>query len=406
MLADQDYAQARTYIQSQKDIGYGSENSILYNLDLGLVLHYEGQYEKSNECLAKAEDRMEALYTKSVSREAAALLANENVTEYAGEKFERALAHVFHALNYVFLDQFDEALVEARRVESFLDEVNRTASAAQSYQDDAFVHYLCALLYEEAGKTDDARISFDAARKGYARYASQYGIPPPTFEFPAPLGRYGELVFLHYDGPAPRKIAKSNMVPNKKSRGLSPPRQDEPPAGIKRWADALSYTQAANAVRAGTGQIANVGGVVLSAILNISYPEYAQEKFGISSSAVQTDAGSVSTEVVEDVYAIASQDLPDRIAALKVRSVARSVLKLAGQAATHVEASGSEFADVRGCLSLPSRIRMARLKLNPGRHEVTVRFMDASGAVIATHLFQDVVIRPGKRTWLQFKTAQ
>ena len=363
MLADQDYAQAQVAVESERDSGYGTENAVLYNLDLGLILHYAGKYEKSSESLAKAEDRMVELYTKSLSRETGALLANENVKEYAGEKVERALAHAFHALNYSFLNRTDEALVEARRAEADLDEVRRTASPTQSYQDDAFVHYLCALIYDDARAADDARISFDAARKAYARYAVQYGISLPTFEFPSRLEQDGELVFLHYDGPAPRKIAQSNLS-------------------------------------------GGPGGAVLGEILNVSFPRYAQDKFEISSSAVETGADLVPAEVVEDVYAVASRDLDERAAALKARSVARAALKLAGQALAGTDSSGSEFADVRGCRTLPSRILMARVKLKPGRHQLTVRFVDAAGAVLATQAFQDVLIRPGRRTWLQFKTAR
>ena len=210
------------------------------------------------------------------------------------------------------------------------------------------------------------------------------------------------MVFIHYDGLAPRKLAKSNIIGSNQAKARAP----APSSGVKRWADALGYAQAVKAVRGGASQVTNAGGAVLGALLNISYPEYAPMEFQVAASAVQADAGYIPAEVVEDVHAIASRDLADRVASLKARSMARGALKLAGQAVAQVDASQSEFADVRGWLSLPSRIRMARLKLKPGKHRVTARFLDASGAVIATSIFEDVMIRTGRRTWLQFKTAR
>jgi hypothetical protein len=48
---------------------------------------------------------------------------------------------------------------------------------------------------------------------------------------------------------------------------------------------------------------------------------------------------------------------------------------------------------------------MARIRLTPGTHNVTASFKDASGAVVATHVFQDVAIQKGKRTYLAYRTA-
>ena len=42
---------------------------------------------------------------------------------YYGDDFERAMIHVFNALNYVYLKQLDDALVEARRVDLFLNKL-------------------------------------------------------------------------------------------------------------------------------------------------------------------------------------------------------------------------------------------------------------------------------------------
>ena len=140
------------------------------------------------------------------------LLLNDTTVDYAGEPFERALTNVFRAPNYVFLGQPDEALVESRKVESFLEELNRRFENKNVYKDDAFARYLDSLLYSDTGKADDARISLEAADRAYAWYASLYRTPAPRFDFPETPLDHGELVFIHYNGVAPRKVSKTWQV--------------------------------------------------------------------------------------------------------------------------------------------------------------------------------------------------
>ena len=76
----------------------------------------------------------------------------------------------------------EEALVESRKVERFLQELRDKLGTKRVYKDDAFARYLDSLLYEDMGKRDDARISLDAARAAYKWYASDYNTPEPAFD--------------------------------------------------------------------------------------------------------------------------------------------------------------------------------------------------------------------------------
>lgn len=355
LIAEENFAAAETVVVKAKDSEYGRANSVLYHLDLGMVLHQAGRYRRSNEHFALAQARMEELYTISVSKSAGALLANESIDDYAGEIHERALGRVFSALNYVYLGQLDEALVEARKVEAFLDEAVRRDEMPRAYQDDAFARYLSGMLYEDAGKFDDARISYEAARRGYERYEKEFGIAWPGSEEKAQED-YGELVFLHYNGVGPRKIQHQ-------AKGL------------------------------------------LEHITKVAYPEYAQDPYAIAACEIRVASFSAETKLVEDITAIAARDLQDRLAGLKARSGARSALKLLGTA-TGIDASDSEFADTRSWSSLPAQIRMARVKLSPGTYEVEVLLKDAGGAVIATRRLKNVLVQDRRRTYRHLRTAQ
>ena len=92
---------------------------------------------------------MEELYTKSVSRALGTLIINDNTTEYAGEPFDRALTNVFRALDYVFLDDRENALVEARKVTEYLTELAAAGNGKSGYRDDAFAQYLSGMLKPE-----------------------------------------------------------------------------------------------------------------------------------------------------------------------------------------------------------------------------------------------------------------
>jgi len=92
----------------------GDTNLLLYRLERGLILHYQGEWDASNKQFEHAE-RLIDRHVRSVSRELASLLTNDAVRPYGGEEHERALIHYFRALNYVHLDQLESALVECRK---------------------------------------------------------------------------------------------------------------------------------------------------------------------------------------------------------------------------------------------------------------------------------------------------
>ena len=78
----------------------GKTNMLLYRLERGLIFHYQGLYAQSNAEFERAERLIDRLYTRSVSREAAAFLTNDAIVAYRGEEFERVFIHYFRALNY------------------------------------------------------------------------------------------------------------------------------------------------------------------------------------------------------------------------------------------------------------------------------------------------------------------
>ena len=415
-LAQRQYAQAEAYLDAGKETQYGKRNMVLYYLDKGLVQHHAGKYKESDASFDIAERRMDELYTTSVSKASGMLLINDATMDYAGEPFERALTHVCRALNYVFLGNHDEALVESRKVERFLTELGDTVGAKRAYKDDAFARYLDALLYADAGKRDDARISYQAAQAAYADYEKAYGTAPPRFEFPKDVKKRGELVFIHYNGVAPRKITKTFQI---------------------AWNEALPLMRASGDAEAEDARVKNAltAGFVGKAV-TVAFPAYTQDPYLIASSEILVDDRPVaSTVLMEDVSAIAAKTLEDRMSAIKARAIARATIKyilaeaaakvaakgcdqmpggyfavqackLAGRGVAHGAAAASEYADTRGWAVLPAQIRMARVKLEEGKHDVAIYYKNNAGVMISSQAFTGVLVAERKRTYLSARTAQ
>lgn len=348
--AQRDYRAAAEKIRAEK-AQYGPANLVLYDLDLAQADADAGWRPEADKLFAQAQDRMDQLWTLSVTKRAGALLANENVDDYRGEDFERALSHVLRGLNLLAMGKERDALIELERAEDFLQQLHDAVPRKRTYKDDAFAHWLAAQLYADLGMKDDARVSREAAGHGYLLYEQAYKTQPPA----PPAGQGdAEVVFLHLDGPAPRKVRRQ-------------------------------------------------GGGPLGLLLNTSYPVYEPTPSRIVRSIVSVGTTSVDALPAEDVDAIAQKDLEERLLAYRARSTLRAAVKLAGTV-TGVNAVDSEFADVRGWGTMPARIGVARLRVPAGRQEVVARYLDAQGREMAVRRFT-VDARPGRRAWVVDRTA-
>ena len=409
-LAVFDYDGALADIEKAKSSEYSEKNAVLYYLDRGMVLHDAARYQESDKSLGTAEDRMEELFTKSVSRGAATFLLNDNTTKYAGEVFERALDNVFRALNFVFLGKTDDALVEARKVTAYLSRYNAFMQDKSGFRDSAFAQYLSAMLFEQNGDRDDARISYNAASEAFKTYAADYGMPAPKFSVPdySRLDELdmGEIVFLHYDGPAPMKVSRTFQV---------------------AWNEAVAAVSASDVSEEDSARFRNAvtAGVIGNAI-TVSYPEYVQDPYMIQGSRIKAGEAEAESYMVEDVSAIARQTLDEKNAAIRLRAIARAAIKfvLAKEAEAKVEknagqgwalltrvvanvvGAATEVADTRGWTTLPAQIRMARLAVPPGKQDVKITFLRSDGVSTGITVFKDVVVERGRRTYLHYRTTQ
>ncbi len=355
------------YIEKSESL-YLSNEKLLFFLDAGMVHMLCGNYEQSNVYLHLAEDLAEDLRTKSLSKETASFFVNEYTRPYAGEDFEKALINLFSALNYISLGQYDEALVECRRLDSFLNEINDSYAKKNVYKEDAFGRYLSGILYEADKNPDDAYIDYFKALQAFIDYRKNYGMPVPGF-FLEDLSRIAEEVGR----------SKEILPYLKENDNITWQKQSET-KGLGK----IVFIQFN-----GKSPVKRDEKIVLPAKdgpVTISFPRYSVQYPHCRSSRIIAENTSTyveaDTELVEDINKIAVKNLDDRKGRILAKTVARIVAKrLMINAATKDKDERTllniadvfiERADIRTWRTLPGEIYMGRLFLPEGEYDVSV----------------------------------
>lgn len=432
--------QADQIIEQAED-EYGTVSRVLYRMDRGMTLHLAGRYQDSNALLDQAESEVEELYTRRVRTEAKAFLVNDTLLPYEGEPYEQVMLNILKALNYAVMGQWNDALVEARRIDQRLNLLANQAGDKDTYRDDAFARYLTGILYESTGDLNNAFIAY---RKAYDRYQSAQPwarVQPPSMlrtdllrtsealgltqeheeykqAFPGlswdpaqKLREFAQIVVIGYNGRAPHKEDQFIDLPisldalrlvlmTKGALGRS--NQDT------RGAETLLYGLSGRVVR-------------------VALPKLVPHKTGIAHEEV-TAAGAggdyfAKTELMQDISALAAKNLNDRYAQIVRKAVARGAIKYAlaegvGRGArmaassqgnqsfgpligllvgglAHALAIGTEESDKRSWRTMPDEIQIARLWVPPGSYQVRVRPVNRSGTP-AHGVVQSVILQAGE----------
>jgi hypothetical protein len=332
------------------------------------------------------------------------------------------MINVISALNYVYLGQWDDALVEARKVDHKLTLFNDKYDKKNVYKQDALAQYLSGILYEAKGEVNDAFISYRKADEAYEDYHKNYATPmPPTLpadllrttaalgfteehedylkQFPdtrwiteKELQSQSELIFISYTGRSPVKEEYFITAPIPDGRG-------------------------------GTY------------LLRVALPKFVPlpDKVGtaevhlIPEEGEAASGGAISQRVflAEDITAIAKKNLEDRIGRITAKAIARATAKymasrairnataqgkgneaLAGflaEVGTNIYSLASEHADKRSWRTLPDRIQIARLTAPPGKYSVAVEYYDRAGGLIERKTFPEMTLKAGEKRFLGYR---
>jgi len=225
------YDQASIIISAAKGVDYKEKDKVLYYLDQGMLYHWAGKYEQSNEMLTKAENAIEEFFTKSVSKAMASGVLNDNALDYSGEDYENIYLNVFKALNYIALGDEESALVEIRRVQIKLnlledkykkiaEEYNASENAEgeipyreSRFHNDVLARYLSLLLYRSEKSWDDARIDSESIHEAWETQKRLYNFSQPTLPTVIPVDENQALVnVISFSGLSPVKLADTLVI--------------------------------------------------------------------------------------------------------------------------------------------------------------------------------------------------
>ncbi len=151
-----------------------NRNKLLYLMEKGKIEHLRGNYDASNALFEEAYIMIDDKITTNAGQVVASNLTNPMALPYKGEDFEKVTIHYYMALNYFHLGMPNEALVEAKRIDIKLLELNeKYRNNKNKYGRDAFSQILQGIIYESTGDINNAFIAYRNAEEIYDQNGRQ-----------------------------------------------------------------------------------------------------------------------------------------------------------------------------------------------------------------------------------------
>lgn len=356
-------------------------DQLVYLLDYAVALQLNGDLKESNNSFLQADKLAEQLDYHSVSRIAGSLITSEEMMQYKGDTFEKIFINAYLAMNYLALNQLDDALVESRRMnEKYL--VYR-AEDKKKFEQNVFGKYLSAMIWEASRQFDDAYIAYSEAYKldssiptlkadlirtaklsrrmdEYQRWKKAF---PSVQEDPHWYDKsMGELVVIVQQGWGPRKYPRPGAA---STPALQPVYSQTHDARITIDGD-KNYT--------------------------------TQQVYDVQSAAIQTLDDDYAALVAKRIGGIAAKNvLADQI---------RQKNQLLGTVAL-IAMYASDRADLRQWSTLPQTIQIVRLPLSAGTHKVSIQGLGFNNDATADRLdTKDIEIKAGRKNFLIWRTLR
>lgn len=400
-----------------------NRNRLLYLMEKGKMEHLLGNYKESNALFEKAYIMIDDQIMTNMGQLVASKLTNSMAEPYKGEDFEKVTIHYYMALNYFQLGLPNEALVEAKRIDIKLRELNeKYPNNKNKYSRDAFSQILQGLIYESTGDINNAFIAYRNAAEIYdAEGGNFFGTPMPE-QLKYDLARTAKQMGFIDEYNTYLKKYSLEPIGLVTTSGNGTPVQPTPavPAGeaIVFWENGLVPAKDQIILNFSAGEYWFYAsymedGVVQDIILPIpmgfdvgtvnaiAIPKYRKRDSFYSRATLVVNGTEMPFQTGQDFYTIAKQCLKDRMLREVVDIVTRFAAKKAasaGMAALGKEMFGedgedifrlggdiagaaTEKADTRNWQSLPATISYARIPLQEGENQFTIKKYGPEGIV-------------------------
>ncbi len=376
-------------------------NLLLYLLEKGKVAYLDGNHQLSNDLFNQADTFIEN-NKKEIGNQIIGVLLNPEKETYKGEDFEKVAIHYYKALNYTFLNKYDDALVEAKRITLQLQKLNESYPEGKKnrYKEDAFALNLQGLLYEASGDINNAFIAYRNAVDVYLENQGTYiGVSTPNqlkqdlFRTADSMGFTNDLEV--YQKKLNTKYVQVKNQPQKEvvvfwENGLIPYKDETfftftiiPNTG-------LGYATIVNKDLAIDLPIPTFKNNSSLEIFNVAFPRYISRQVYYNKATVTKDSISYNFQLAQDYDEIAFKTLDDR----KLREIGKTAIRIATKKATEYTVKNqneglgtvlgiinafTESADTRNWQSLPSKIYYSRIPLKTEDTHINVQLESNNG---------------------------
>tara|TARA_B110000093_G_C12938747_1_gene397062 strand:+ start:405 stop:1808 length:1404 start_codon:yes stop_codon:yes gene_type:complete len=384
-------------------------NLLIYYFEKGKIAYLNGDYELSNSFLNKADAFIEE-NKQYLGGKVLGILLNPEAETYTGEDFEKVAIHYYKALNYIFLNKIDEALVEAKRINLQLQEINDTYPEGKKnrYTSDGFALNIQGFLYEASGDINNAFISYRNAVDLYlANGGSFFGTPLPeqlkkdvlrtavSLGFANELDRYQKLLATTYTPPKEESTGgelilfwENGLVPYKDQTFFNfivlPGNEN---GIVSIYNEELNLTLPIP-VSTGNDKKREFSDID---IFNVAFPKYVKRNPSFSDATIIKDSIPIASfELAQNYEDIAFKTLKDRAlreigkAAIRLgtKKISEYILKDENEnfgAALEIFNALSEHADTRNWQSLPNSIYYTRIPLKKGENTIYISLKTPNG---------------------------
>lgn len=412
-MVEGNYKQADAALESNKILHY-RRNKLLYLLEKGKLTHLMKQYDSSNNYFNQADNIMEDART-SAADVALGTLLNPMMQTYKGEDFEKFMVHYYKALNYLYLGQPNEAMVEARRISLQSYAQQDKNKRENRYSDDAFSLMMQGVIYEGSNDINNAFISYRNAVDIFLKNNNQYyGVSMPrqladdllrtaalngfgdeqqryekllnmTYKAP-PKSDGGELVLFWENGLAPVKEQQDFFFALTKD-GFGNFAFVDPSGAFN-----IPFDFASTNYRQEDLKLDNLRS------LHVAFPKYREQPIFYSNASVSLNNHQYSFEPAQNINALAFATLKERFLKEMSLALSRLAIKKLAEAAARPKSDdknkdtkeaialaiqvfnfASEKADTRNWQSLPHTISYMRIPLQQGVNVLQVTLSGPAG---------------------------
>mgnify|MGYP003574954383 CR=1 FL=1 len=382
-------------------------NHLLYLMEKGKIEHLLGNYEKSNDLLEQAYIMIDDRIKTNAGQAISAKLTNPMAVPYKGEDFEKVTIHYYKALNYFHLGLPNEALVEAKRINIKLYQLNeKYKSNKNKYSEDAFSQILQGILYESTGDINNAFIAYRNAEEIYSRNGGNFfGVPMPE-QLKQDLMRTAmSMGFTQEYNDYTKKYGALQQASSKPSgeaiifweNGLGPAKDQIvlSLAGAGGWyyASYIDYDGPQEII------IPIPVGTNTATVNAIAIPKYRKRDSYYGKASVVVNSNEQYFQLAQDFFPIARQCLKDRMLREVIDIALRFATKKAAseglaslgkqmfgedgedifRAAGDIAGVATEKADTRNWQSLPATISYTRVPLKEGDNSFTIKKYSPQG---------------------------